>query len=181
MPFFLTPIIPQLIYWKTMTSKWIFYSYGNEHFIYWKQPKILSVLFDTENGLLLYSPILLLTFAGLLLAWKEKRTNSAGVALIFPIITYLFASWWAWTFGAAFGHRCYIDYYPVMAFPMAVAIEKIIESRKTYVIIPAFCMAAFFCFYSVKMSILFGDNNYSNSPIWHWNWPAWFGIVKRIF
>ena len=180
LPFVIIPMIPQFIYWKEMTNKWIIYSYEGEGFIYWKHPKIAEVLFDTQNGLFLYSPILLFMFFGLFLRRRDRRTNFIGVSLVFISITYIFASWWAWWFGGAFGHRCFIEYFPVFAFPMAIGFEKVSLLKKNIklfiVIFIIFCL-----YYSVAMSFLYGTTNIWDGPGWQWNWIKWSGEVKKIF
>ncbi len=105
-PLLLLPAIPQFIYWHEILGKWVSYSYANEHFIYWNRPKILAVLFDTQNGLFVYAPVLFFIFPALLLYRKDVRLHFAGFTVVFGIITYIFASWWAWWFGGAYGHRC---------------------------------------------------------------------------
>ena len=101
--------IPQLLYWYEMTGSIVTYSYENEGFIYWLKPKIAAVLFDTQNGLFLYSPMALLMVIGIIPGLKSKQYQSPALAIIFCLITYIFASWWAWWFRGAFGHRSYVD------------------------------------------------------------------------
>ena len=180
-PFFILPMIPQLFYWKEMYGKWVTYSYSGETFIYWKHPKILAVLFDTQNGLLLYSPILLFIFPGLVLGRKDKRTSFLAVSVVFVVITYIFASWWAWWFGGAFGHRCYIDYFPAFAFPMAIAMEKIFEGHRLYLKIPVTMVILLMLYYSVEMSLLFyPTHGFWDGPDWRWNWHAWANLLRQI-
>jgi len=179
-PFFIIPIIPQMIYWKTMTGRWIVYSYEGENFIFWRSPKIAAVLFDTQNGLFLYSPILLFVFFGLFAGRKDHRTNFIGVSIVFIGITYIFASWWAWWFGGAFGHRCYIEYFPVLAFPFAVAVEKI-DALKMSFKMPFIIILVLFIYYSVAMSFLYGTTQIWDGPGWRWNWLNWAHEVEKIF
>lgn len=180
--FFIIIWIPQLLYWKEMTGHWISYSYDHEQFIYWTRPKILAVLADTQNGLLLYSPILLFIFWAIIARRKDPRTNAWGTGLVFIIITYIFASWWAWWFGGAFGHRCYVDYYPLFAFPMAVAMEAILNTKKLYAKIPAIAGVLLFCYYSVAMSQIYMVNSLPwDGEHWRWNWDGWLGLVRSIF
>src|SRR6185437_3399982 len=143
-PFLFVPMIPQLLYWKEMVGHWVTYSYEGEGFIYWQHPKIPEVLFDTEDGLFLYAPILLFSVLGLIIWRKDKRTNSIGMSIVFAIITYVFASWWQWSFGAAYGQRCYIEYLPFLAFPMAVAFERIVASKYYAVKIPVALVVGLF-------------------------------------
>ena len=181
-PFFIAIWLPQLLYWKAMTGRWVIDSYEGEHFIYWSHPKVLSVLFDTQNGLLLYSPILLFLFWALLRKWKDARTNVWGTSIVFIIITYLFASWWVWWFGGAFGHRCYVDYYPLLVFSLAVTIESIVKLKNLFIKIPVFILILLFCYYSIALSELYMVNGRCfDGPEWRWNWDTWLGLVRSIF
>ena len=93
--------IPQSLYWKTMTGHFIRYSYTGEGFIYWLRPKLAAVLLDTQNGLLLYSPMVVFMLIGIAIGLRHKNYQAPALAVIFLVSTYLFASWWAWWFGGA--------------------------------------------------------------------------------
>lgn len=181
-PFFIVVWMPQLLYWKAMTGQWLKYSYAHEKFIYWSNPKIIPVLFDTQNGWLLWSPIMLFMFWAFIAKRKDPRTNFWSALPALAIITYIFASWWAWEFGGAFGHRCFIDYYPVFAFPLAVTMESILNTRKRYVKIPAFFFILLFSYYSVGLCETYMINGvYWEGEHWRWNWDGWLGLVREIF
>ena len=77
--------IPQLMYWKEMTGHWIYYSYTDEGFKYWNKPKIFAVLFDVQNGLLLYSPMVILMLIGIFYGLKIKKFQSPALLLIFVL------------------------------------------------------------------------------------------------
>lgn len=48
--------IPQMIYWHSITGRYIFYSYVGEHFFF-SDPRIWQGLFSFRKGWLLYTPI----------------------------------------------------------------------------------------------------------------------------
>lgn len=178
--FFIIPLLPQLYYWKEMTGSWVSYSYTGESFIYWNKPKIAAVLFDTQNGLILYSPILILSFVGILVASKDRRTNSINVLMTFTVITYIFASWWAWWFGAAYGHRCYIDFYPLFALPMATAIEQLSTLKIRTLKYLSIAIVIVFIGYNIGMTHAFDHSGIWDGPDWRWNWSKWWGTVRGI-
>ena len=174
--------IPQLIYWYEMTGKVIRYSYENEGFIYWLKPKIAAVLFDTQNGLFLYSPMALLMVIGIIIGLKGKQYQGISLAVIFCVITYLFASWWAWWFGGAFGHRSYVEFYALFAIPLAGLYERVIQHKGFLLKIIMFLVSGFFMFYSVKMSML---HSYLPGPWdgadWRWNWEKIEWVWSYLF
>jgi hypothetical protein len=180
LPFAVITWIPQLMYWKKVFGTWVSYSYQDEHFIYWNHPKILRVLFDTQNGLFLYSPTLILMFVAFVVARRDKRTGFIGTSLVFAIITYIFASWWMWFFGGAYGHRCYIEYMPVFALPMAVALEKIIAMKRQYIKIPVILVILLMSYYSIGMSRLYNSGAW-DGPAWEWNLHTWYSQARQLF
>jgi len=174
-------MVPQLFYWKEMTGHWIKYSYKGESFIYWNHPRIAEVLFDTQNGLFLYAPALLFMFWAVAMRRKDPRVSFPALGIVFMIITYLFASWHAWWFGGAYGHRCYIDYFPIFAFPMAVTIERIMGTRNRIAKPVFFLVLALFCYYTIGMCQLYVSYAIFDGPRWRWNWSTWAEVVARIF
>ncbi|NCU06347.1 MAG: hypothetical protein GXC73_20525, partial [Chitinophagaceae bacterium] len=122
---FVLPFIPQIIYWLYVSGKPVLWSYNNESFIFWKEPKLIRVLIDPWNGWLLYSPIVIFPLVWLLVKRKENKHAEKIILFIFAIATYLFASWWAWWFGGAFGHRSYVEFYALLALPFASLISRL--------------------------------------------------------
>jgi hypothetical protein len=181
LPFFVAVIMPQLLYWKEMTGHWIKYSYEDEHFIYWKNPKIAAVLFDTPNGWLLYSPILLFMLWSLIFKRRDPRANAPGSIITLAIITYLFASWWAWSFRMGFGHRCYVDYYALLAFPMAVTMESISGMKNLFFKILLFIVIILMCYYSVVLTRTYFLRYIPDDPLWRWQYGKWWEVMKKTF
>lgn len=121
--------LPQFAYWKYISGEWIMYSYGDEGFIYWNSPKFYKVLFYIQNGWLLFSPMAGLAIIGCLLGSWKNRYNIAAISIILLLSTYLFASWWCWWFGGAFGQRSYVELYTLLAFPYAYLLQLIFRQR----------------------------------------------------
>lgn len=162
--------ISQLLYWYEMTGSIIRYSYTNEAFIYWNKPKVAAVLLDTQNGLFLYSPIVLLMCAGLLIGIELKKYHGLVLALIFCVITYAFASWWAWWFGGAFGHRSYVEYYALFALSLAGFYQHIVQLRSCLLKTLVLLLSTFFMYYGVKMSLLHSQlPGPWDGQDWRWN------------
>jgi len=175
-------LIPQLLYWKEMTGHWIYYSYTEEGFKYWNKPKMMAVLFDVQNGLLLYSPLVILMLIGIFYGLKVKKYHAPTMLLIFVLATYLFASWWAWWFGGAFGHRSYVEYYAILAIPLAGLINKVFSSTKRLVRIPFQCLLILLMIYSVRLSYLYTSiGGPWDGPDWRWNWEKYEWIMSYFF
>lgn len=174
--------VPQLLYWHEMTGKWMYYSYGEFTFKYWARPKIAAVLFDSQNGLFVYSPAVLLMMAGLVAGWRQKKHQAPVVTLIFVISTYLFASWWAWWFGGAFGHRSYIELYALLALPLGGLLQSVLAWRSPWLKGIFFALLAFLIYYSVRLSYLyFIIGQPWDGPDWRWSLAKMKWIWSHLF
>jgi hypothetical protein len=173
--------IPQMLYWKEMTGNWILYSYADEGFPNWNAPKIAEVLFDVQNGLFIYSPMALLMVIGALRGVWLRSYSGPIVSLIFALSTYIFASWWAWWFGGAFGHRCYVELYAIMAIPLAGLFAWAARSH-SWVKWSMVVLTIFLIYYSVKLSYLYNElPGPWDGKDWWWNWDKLWWIYEHLF
>lgn len=156
-----------MLYWYEMTGEWIHYSYTGEHFAYWNRPKIAAVLFDSQNGLFPYSPMVLLMVAAIFPAIRVRKYQAFSITVIFVLSTYVFASWWAWWFGGAFGHRSYIELYALLALPFAGMIAAVFRNRFVILRVGFILLLILLMAYSVRMSYL-----YAHLP-GPWDGPEW--------
>lgn len=86
-------------------------------------------LISPGRGLLLYNPILLLTFWGVKPFFKHHRLESIGLAAIVLIHWLLYGKWFMWHGGFAWGARFMVATLPAWAILMAPALEKIINAK----------------------------------------------------
>lgn len=125
---FIIPILPQLIYWKVFTGSWIYYSYGDQGFDF-LHPNIIDGLFSFKNGWLVYTPIMILSLAGLILGFRKYTRQSLLFSLILLIHIYIIYSWWCWNYINGFGSRPMVEYYAILAFPLVVFLDWIKDKR----------------------------------------------------
>ena len=175
---FIVVFIPQMFYWKHTQGQWIVYSYGStEGFDHWAGPKVFQVLGHLENGLFLYSPLVVLAFGGMLyLAWRRQLSGHIFL-IVLAAATYLFASWWDWNFGGAFGHRCFVEYYAILALPFAFALDKMTKIRAGFFRVVCFLIVAFLIWYSLHMT-------YAYASPWdgpEWTWELFWVVVGRMW
>ena len=52
-------------------------------------------------------------------AARTERAFLAGTAVVLVANTYLIASWWDWQFGGSYGHRGFVDGFPIFAIGLA--------------------------------------------------------------
>jgi hypothetical protein len=169
-------VVPQGFYWHGAFGSWIAWSYGDEGFSNWMQPKMLKVLFSYQNGLFLYTPIMLVAMVGMVMAWKNRSFNSPLILLLFVLATYTFGSWWAWWFGGAFGHRCYVEFYALLAIPLAIVVQKFFETPKMAIRCLGLGLAFAFVYTNLKMCMMY-------SAPWdgvNWTWESYLGVWKGV-
>ena len=111
-------VFPQLLIYRWTTGHWIVNSYPEGSFSF-GSPHLLATLFSVERGLFFWSPLLLLSVAGLFVATAWSRGLIAATIGILAIDTYLMATWFMWDMGAGYGHRGYADALPLFAIYLA--------------------------------------------------------------
>ncbi len=171
---------PQMYYWQQLTGKYIFYSYQNETFINWSSPKILEVLVGHKSGWLLYSPIMLFSIIGLTMAMKQKVLSAPAISLIFILILYICASWWAYTFGCGFGYRSFSEYSAILIFPMALFLNQGLINKKMLLRLFIIFGLIVFTYYNLKITRLY----YLSGGCWdgpNWHWTDYLEVLKKVF
>lgn len=122
--------IPQLLYWKITTGSYLYYSYQDEHFFF-NDPVIMKGLFGFRKGWLLYTPIMIFSFAGIFLLRKKLPSFFFAVLIYVVLNTFIILSWWCWWYGGSFGARAFIDSYGLMAIPLGTVLLYLWNERKT--------------------------------------------------
>jgi len=126
--FSLLVISPQVLYWKVATGHWIYYSYQNEGFFF-SNPHIIDGLFSYRKGWLVYTPVMAFAVLGFLFLKKYVESAVWAIGVTLALSVYVIFSWWSWWYGGSFGSRPMIDFYGLMAFPLAAFIQKLTESK----------------------------------------------------
>jgi hypothetical protein len=116
---FLSPIIPQLIFWKIQTGQFLFFSYGSAERFFFNDPRIYSVLLGWHKGWLIYTPLMILAITGIIIMFKKWRVMFFPIGIYLLVNIYLISSWWDWGFGGAYGMRALVQTYALMALPLA--------------------------------------------------------------
>jgi len=154
-------VAPQLAYYKWVTNQWIVNPYAlNGMGFRFATPHLFGVLVSTQRGLFFWSPVLLMSVAGMAVArgWSLDVLRSAALVLV--LNAWLVASWMEWQYGASYGHRAFVDSFGVMAIFLAAFFAWTKEHRR---FIP---MVAIATTLAVTLSIV--------QMLQYWNrvWPA---------
>jgi hypothetical protein len=86
--------------------------------------------------------------------------------VILLIATYTFGSWWAWWFGGAFGHRCYVEFYALMSLPLGHALVQLSKQKKPTRLVFYFIFFGMI-FLNIRLSQIYGGM--WDGPDWGWD------------
>lgn len=132
--------IQPLIYYL-QTGSFFVWSYQGGSFDF-SNPQVTNVLFSYEKGLFIYTPILIFSLLGF---WSLFRTNKFflfWLMISIAVPAYVISSWWNWWYGMSFGHRAFIDYYPLFFISIALGLQGI-SSRlilNFFIVVSVMCL-----------------------------------------
>lgn len=129
---FILVISPQVFYYFYLSNNLVYYSYGDESFIYKYSPKIVKVLFAFENGWITNNPIHVITLLGLVYMVRRKLNNAWLIFILFIVITLTYASWWSTQLGCGLGHRGYVEFYTLFIIPIAYVVQFVLSTKSNW-------------------------------------------------
>ncbi|MCD6019671.1 MAG: hypothetical protein K0S53_2792 [Bacteroidetes bacterium] len=130
----------QLVYWKIVTGKFIFDSYGenlNEGFNF-RHPYILEFLFSFRKGWLIFTPIMIFAVWGMYFFYKNGKPLFFAFIAYFLVNFYVITSWSNWWYGISFSSRAIIPAYVTLAVSLGYFLYGISKYKIKYIFIPVF-------------------------------------------
>jgi hypothetical protein len=164
--------LPQLIYLNYAFGSFFYNPYQGERFENWLQPKVLEVLFAPNNGLFVYSPILILSFWGIVRMKNniDYKKWSLTILWAFMLVTYMTASWWTYDFGCGFGARNFVEYSVLLVFPLAYLIQHS-QGATRYGLIGLVCAIAI---WNTRLMYHYDKCWFGTSD---WDYSTWVDLV----
>lgn len=153
---FILTLFPQFLLYYLQSGHFFVWSYGEEGFNF-NTPQIFNVLFSYRKGLFVYTPLTLLSLAGLIYLFRTNKFQFTIMLIFLLLSTYIISSWQCWTYGCSLGQRAFVDYYSVLGLLISFLWLSL---RKNYLKGTFFLIAVLFIFYS---SVL--EYQYRNSII----------------
>ncbi len=116
---------PQLVYWKWVTGKFLYYSYINpgEGFDF-RNPHTLDFLFSFRKGWLVYTPVMAVALAGLVAVYRKNRPIFTPLVLFLLVYIYVVSSWSCWYYAGSFGQRPMVQALAVLVLPAGYLIAS---------------------------------------------------------
>ncbi len=170
----------QLIYWKYVSGHWLVYSYQGQK-LYFRSPNFMDYTFSYRSGWLVYSPLLVLAFIGILpFLWKGQ--NKVAIITFFLLNYYIVCAWNIWWYGG----RAMIQSYPVLFFCIAALVNAVLNRK----ILAWFCAlpVLIFIYYNTWITYIYHKGNLfdndcmSEAYFWRiackWSAPASIAVLK---
>lgn len=129
----------QLVFNFIQTGNLLLWSYRNEGF-HFSDPAILSFLFSYRKGFFVYTPLMLLIVPGMMLFFQHSKFSFYAFFAFVLALIYMLSSWWNWFFGNSLGMRAMIDFYPLLALPIALLINQFSETKWKRLLLSAFIL-----------------------------------------
>jgi hypothetical protein len=104
------------------TGHWFLRTYAGEGF-YFFQPQFIKVLLGFQKGWFIYTPLALIAMTGFIPLYRINKTAFYSFLAAFLLFIYTIAAWWSWSFADSFGHRAFIDLYPIVAILLAYSLS----------------------------------------------------------
>ena len=120
--------LPQVLVWRVVLGRWVVvnpYAAGAGVGFDWLRPHLLEVLFSTNRGLFLWTPLMLAAALGWQLLWKKGARLTALLLVNFMLQLYLVASWECWSGSAAFGQRFFTNMVPALSLGFAALLARL--------------------------------------------------------
>jgi len=128
----------------TLVSRQIIYGYplelgyGNSTVWHWNSPRLLSILFSSDHGLLSWTPIVIPAVLGLFLFFKYDSRFSRYLIAACVGFYYIIAIDPCWDGISSFGNRKFISLTPLFVIGLAVFLSELAvflrQQRQTVVV-----------------------------------------------
>ncbi len=121
----LVAFLPTLITRKMIYGNPLDFGYSEAGEFRWDAPHFVGALFSSDHGLLVWTPILILALAGLMLVFNRNRTMAVYFITVFVTLCYLIGGDPTWDGLSSFGNRYFLCLTPLFIIGFAVFLSKI--------------------------------------------------------
>ena len=110
------------------------------------------------------------SLVGLIWMAVKNVVNGWVILFVFGVTAYLCASWGQWWFGGAYGHRPFIDFFGLLAIPMAYTISLLL-AKNIFIKNSVLVLVLLLLFTSVRLNMIY-------SWPWEGNW-GWENVLEK--
>ncbi len=129
-------LLPQALLYRSIAGAWWLNAYAllSNRFSF-ARPHLLAVLFSSQKGLFVWSPVLLAAIPGAILARGRARGLILAATVVFAMQIYIVSSWTDWQLGGSFGHRAFTDGLALAAPMLASAFAWASARRRRLLVV----------------------------------------------
>lgn len=128
---FVIGFIPQFLVWKHLYGGYLVNP--GQYMLWWKEPRVLELLFSARKGLFTWTPSALLSLIGLCLFARKSRTWAVIFWLLFLVSLYMNAGQWDWWGSTTFGARRFTGCLLIFAAGLAALLEWLLGKKRSVV------------------------------------------------
>lgn len=123
--------LPQLMYWKIVSGKFLYYGYDNagEGFEF-LDPNLINVLFSFRKGWFIYTPLALFFITGFF--YMKNHKAKWGLLIFYVLNVYIISCWTNWWYADSFSQRPLMHSLPVLLIPFGFFLQEILQNRRYY-------------------------------------------------
>jgi hypothetical protein len=123
----------------------------------------MQLWFSTNNGLMIYNPIVLFTLIGIAFMRKIRPGLSLFLIFYFVFISYVFSSWWCWSYGCSYGSRPFVEYYTLFSLPLSFFIRGVKNKFLLFTL-----GSILIILIALNLKLIFEFNGCWNGGDWDW-------------
>ena len=97
----------------------------------------------------------------------KRINNGILILLFFLLISYMAAAYRYWYFGCGYGHRAFVEFYPIFCIPFGFLTEKIFASRGSIGKIIFSLLVLFLIYMNIGLTLHADKCNFNST--WDWN------------
>ncbi len=159
-------IVSQALIWKNIYGQYFLIPQGHRFVGY--EFHGLYTLFSSDRGLLLWSPVIILSLVGLVYLWKRCKFLTAITILIFLCQWVLNSSLNDLGGGEAFGARRFIETFPLLIFPLAAFLERWQKKKIVFFLLLALILGNFLLLENYRLGYIprNGQFNFFQTNLW---------------
>jgi hypothetical protein len=127
---------------------------------HWTSPVLQQVLFSTDHGLITWTPLILLSFFGLLLFWRQVPHLGGPILVGVLAFYYFIASYPDWDGISSFGNRFFVSLTVFFILGLAVFLQHVasyFRNRTASLAVLSACLACFL-FWNLGLMFQWGSH-----------------------
>jgi hypothetical protein len=139
-------VLPQLLYWRLYAGEYFVSVYNDPSSrMDWKHPDLINVLFSFRKGWLIYSPLIILSLAGIATGLRKNRRWFLPTVVFIILNLYLIS---CFTSLISYGWRAFLQSYALLLLPLAVFVQLLLSWNR-WIKVPFFIIIIFFTYVNI--------------------------------